>query len=733
MIKYFISLNSENILKGNSTMKTSSKVLSLVLVLAMCLSVSAFADASYTPGTYTGTSSGHEAGITVTVTVDETSITDVEIDVSNETPTIGAIQGDALKAQILEAQSAEIDGVTGATETSQGVIRALNSALAEAAGSTAEKAAVADGTFSGTAPGFGITGMMTCDVTFKDGAITDIQVVEETDSLTGEWFANAEELLIPRILEAQSLGVDSITGATGSSAGIKNAVAAAIEAAGGNGNDWFTEVEKADATVILKDYDVIVVGLGGSGVLSYSAAANQGASVFGLEAAGKIGGDSVCTYGPMALNSRYLKDLYTNGEDYIDADDVYNVWIDYVETEDKADIIREAVYMSGDSLDYYVDNFGFEFEGRGLLGSFVKPEWTAEWCVYTPDPETGWNILGPNKTFQFTRAMDIALAMNEKNDYMCELTGEDLIFDADGKVIGVYAKYYDGTTYEIYGDSVILATGGFVGNGEMMTEVFGSPVNVMGDTVNKGDGIRMGLSAGGTTYALKTLPMIHINQVKNLIRTDALTGDQKAILSALAITTDVPAINTNGENRDPDENIIFAPNFMFYNLYTQADVDNICANGLSEKQAASSSQFLKQGELPAAGTPVADIEEILTVGAEYDDVIIAESISELAAKIGCDETVLNESLGGADTKYYAVACAGWSYATVGGLDVDVNMNVLTEAGEPIENLFAVGQDSEGVCNADGKAYSPWGGQAQSWTFVSGQIAGTCAAQYGIAQ
>ena len=72
-------------------------------------------------------------------------------------------------------------------------------------------------------------------------------------------------------------------------------------------------------------------------------------------------------------------------------------------------------------------------------------------------------------------------------------------------------------------------------------------------------------------------------------------------------------------------------------------------------------------------------------------------------------------------------CAPGSSFTVGGLDVDANMNVLREDGTPIENLFAVGQDSEGVCNVDGKAYTPWGGQAQSWTFVSGQIAGTQAA------
>jgi hypothetical protein len=61
------------------------------------------------------------------------------------------------------------------------------------------------------------------------------------------------------------------------------------------------------------------------------------------------------------------------------------------------------------------------------------------------------------------------------------------------------------------------------------------------------------------------------------------------------------------------------------------------------------------------------------------------------------------------------------------------MNVLREDGSVIENLFAVGQDSEGVCNVDGKAYTPWAGQAQSWTFVSGQIAGTQAAQVAMAE
>lgn len=723
------------------------KVFSLVLALAVCLAAVGYAEgAAYVPGTYSASSAGFHSDVTVTVTVDETSITEVTLDVSGETEGIGAAAGDALASQILEAQSAEIDGVSGATVTSSAAKVALTACLAEAAGETGEKAPVADGTYSGTAPSFSFLSQMTCDVTFKDGAITSIEVVEESDSATGEWFANAEELLIPRILDSQSLAVDAITGATTSSNAIKSCVAAAIDAAGGNSAQWHDPIEKKTDTVRIEDYDVIVVGMGGSGVMSYCAAAEQGASVFGIEAAGKIGGDSVCTYGPMALNSEYLKETFTNGEDYIDEDAVYNTWIEYVGSEDKADVIHKAVYQSGSALDYYVENFGFEFEGLGLLGSFVVPEWTQLWCVYSADDDnTSWNVLGPNKTFQFLRALDIANGMNEKNQYMTELTATSLIFDEDGKAIGVNAEYYDGTAYEIYGKTIILATGGFLGNEDMMKEYLGSTICTIGDIVNDGTGIQMGISAGGATYMMGTLPMVHISQVPNLIRNDDLTADQKAILSALALTTDQTMVTTEGNlwgntNQSGTEEegitveIVFAPEFRYYVVYSQEDIDAIRETGLTETQAAATSQFMGQGgTLPAAGTPVADIDTILTVGEEYGNVIKADSLSALAAAIGCDEDNLSTALEGVDTTYYAVSCNSYAYATVGGLDVDANMNVLREDGTAIENLFAVGQDSEGVCNVDGKAYTPWGGQAQSWTFVSGQIAGQQAAAVATAE
>lgn len=93
--------------------------------------------ALYTPGTYTATAQGMESAVAVTATFDETSIVDVAIDVSGETQGIGAAAGEALKAQIMAAQGVAIDGVSGASVTSNAVKTALADCINQAGGSVA--------------------------------------------------------------------------------------------------------------------------------------------------------------------------------------------------------------------------------------------------------------------------------------------------------------------------------------------------------------------------------------------------------------------------------------------------------------------------------------------------------------------------------------------------------------------------------------------------------------------
>lgn len=682
----------------------------------------------YIPGTYTAEATGM-GKVTVTITVDADSIIDVALDLSAETPSIGQAAEADLISRVMAAQSAEFDAVAGATITTDAVKVALSSALAQAAeAEEAVKTPVQDGTYTATASSFSVTGMMTCDVTFKDGAIADIIVVEETDSQTGKTLTAIPEIYIPRLIEAQSLTVDAVTGATYSSNAVRSCVAQAIELAGGDSTQWYTPVEKAADAVVLEGYDVIVVGLGGSGILSYCSAAHEGASVFGIEQAALVGGNSVNTAGPMAINSEYLKETANNGEDYIDAGEVYDVWMEYVGDKGKADIIKIAIDESGEALDFYIENFGIQVSG--LKGSFVKPEWTALWTYYVGDTVVERRV---NTANAYQAALDKAAALNEKSGYSTELTATELITDASGSVTGVRAISYDGSMYEVYGDSVILATGGFVGNEEMMERYLGSSVNVFGTTINNGAGIQMAQAVGGALFNIDVPAMIHITQVPNIIRNDDLDSTQKAILTALCLSSDQLAVTVNGElwgNPKPD--ITYAPGYQYYVVYTQEEIDAIRIEGLRESYAKTVAAVprMGQGGTFEVGVPVADIDTILEVGMKYGNVIKASSIAELAAATGCNEAALSESLGGRETTYYAVIAAAYSYATVGGLDVDANMNVLREDGSVIENLYAVGQDSEGVCNASGKAYTPWAGQAQSWTFVSGRIAGQNAAAYG---
>ena len=90
--------------------------------------------AVYTPGTYTASEQGLESTVTVTMTFDETSILDVQIDAAGETAGIGAATPEPLAKAILEAQSADVDAVAGATVTSNAVKKAAQNCIAQAKG-----------------------------------------------------------------------------------------------------------------------------------------------------------------------------------------------------------------------------------------------------------------------------------------------------------------------------------------------------------------------------------------------------------------------------------------------------------------------------------------------------------------------------------------------------------------------------------------------------------------------
>ncbi|MBQ6374528.1 MAG: FAD-binding protein [Clostridia bacterium] len=164
----------------------------------------AVAEGIYTPGTYSAAAKGIAGDVTVTMTFDANSITDVQIDVSGETPEIGGKIGESMAQAILDAQGADIDAVSGATVTSDAIRTAAAACISQASGKTVElsvKDDAAPSDWLGEAPeiadaditeeletevlvvGCGTGGWITAMTAAEEGA--KVLVVEKREAPTG--------------------------------------------------------------------------------------------------------------------------------------------------------------------------------------------------------------------------------------------------------------------------------------------------------------------------------------------------------------------------------------------------------------------------------------------------------------------------------------------------------------------------------------------------------------------
>lgn len=245
------------------------KLLSLILSGVMALTVMPFgASAEAQTVTATGTGMGE---ITVTLTVEDGKITAATVDTGNETAGYGLDKGAELAAQLVTAQSADIDGISGATLTSNGVRTAATQALAQA-GVTVEEKAVIPGVYIGT--GRGSRGDIKAAVQVDETGIAGIWSLENADSPV--FSQMAIDTVIDEIVEKQSLAVDAYTGATITSRGTILAVEDALKQAGYNTATLYNveQTERTPAEDVT--VDVLVVGGGTSGLVAALAADTNG-------------------------------------------------------------------------------------------------------------------------------------------------------------------------------------------------------------------------------------------------------------------------------------------------------------------------------------------------------------------------------------------------------------------------------------------------------------------------
>ena len=438
----------------------------------------------YTPGTYTGEAMGYGGTVAVSVTVDASAITGVTVTGDQETPTVGGAHLEELAEQIKTAQSAEIDGVAGATVTSTAAKEAAAKAIAAAKGEEPQSAALTPGTYTATKEGFQHC-HVTVSVTVDENSIQDVQIVECTDHPITITDTPCRE--IPQaILDHQSFNVDGVTGATFTSNAIKQAVKDCLDQAGGSGG-FSAAPEKAPLTKGEDVHtDILVVGGGGAGMTAaieaYSGeSANDpnGLRVTLIEKAGFLGGTTSVSGGA----------FYTYSDETGAYDDA---WLDQVVESEKAAL---SPFMNLEINEDLV---------RGLAGTFLRTSTLlASAGVNAPVSPWGAGFASPDE-HQEPRwpGAYLAYAVNKYLptsgiDVRLNTRAMKLLTDESGAVIGVSVQ--DKTsTYDIYAQKVILACGDFAHNPEMIREYAPEFVEglVFAAGTNTGDGLKMALEVG---------------------------------------------------------------------------------------------------------------------------------------------------------------------------------------------------------------------------------------------
>lgn len=218
-------------------------------------------------GTYEGTGTGYAGAITVSVEIKDKKIVAINVLKVEADDEAFFNRAKAVIDRIIQSQSLDVDVVSGATYSSNGIISAVKNALTgekdsgktaaadagKGQGTTevsqvADAAAYRDGTYYGTATGFG--GPMKVKVVISDGKIASIEIVENKDDAS---YLNRAKTLIEKIISGQTTNVDTVSGATYSSAGIINAVRNALAQAAVSGTSDLqgtTENTSATATTV---------------------------------------------------------------------------------------------------------------------------------------------------------------------------------------------------------------------------------------------------------------------------------------------------------------------------------------------------------------------------------------------------------------------------------------------------------------------------------------------------
>ena len=470
--------------------------------------------------------------------------------------------------------------------------------------------------------------------------------------------------------------------------------------------------------------DIVVIGGGGAGLAAAVAAAEAGASnIILLEARRVPGGNAVFPVGIFAVESRIQKHLGIDAR----TDEVFKIAMKYAHWKINPRLVRALLDKSGDTI-HWLESKGVKF--AGVIPHHPNQVY-AVFHISSRPGRTGSAIVKALRK----NCTDLGVRL------LCQTRAKRLLTDEKGSVIGVLATTED-KELSIRAKSVIIATGGFAGNKELLKKYLPSydeeGIHHQG-ILHKGDGLRLATEIGAATEGMVTLEMVG----------PAFAGPRS--ISPIVDRPNTIWVNKNGE-RFTDETVAFLFPEAANTVYRQPGktsytlFDERIKQGIIEEGFSSFEEIV----LSIIRSWPAGLDNDLRSQVDKGTVKISDSWGEIAGWIGIAPEVLQHTIDeynsfcdrGHDEifakdrrylmplrtpPYYAIKCGIDLIATHGGIKVNHHMEVLNQQDIPICGLYAAGIETGGT---DSDTYNiALSGHAFGFTINSGRIAGESAAKY----
>ena len=596
-------------------------------------------------------------------------------------------------------------------------------------------------TYTGEAFGHDKENPVKVTLTIKDKTITKVEV--DASHETNGIGSKAAETMPGAIVAANSLEVDGVSGATQTSKAIIEAATAALKQAGLEPSDL---VSKNTSTTKAKDIeetvDVVVVGAGGAGMTAAITATDAGKKVIVVESQPIAGGNSVRSTGGMnAAKTPYQdknefkeaagveKTLATAAEKFADNETITALaatvkaqweayqanpqgYFDSVELMELDTLIGGKGKNNPELVKTLAENSAAAIEWLASIGAEVKN-------VGAFGGASVKRIHRPvNADGKVTAVGAYIVPILEKNlqdrnvQFLFDTTANEIIMK-DGKAVGIKATGKDGHKVTINAKSVVIATGGFGANAEMVEkykpELKGfATTNAEGA---QGQGIEMATAVGAATVDMDQIqihPTVHIEEDGNAhLITEGLRGD-----GAILVNAEGKRFYDEVSTRDKVSAAIIAqPDKSAWLVVDQSMVD----------KSAVIAGYIKSGYTVTGAT----YEELAkAMGVDEATFVSTMNTWNQAVEAKSDAEFNRTSFANPLTTapYYAIKITPAVHHTMGGIVINPKAEVLNEKGEAISGLFAAGEVTGGVHGAN-----RLGGNAVADFTVFGRIAGQSAA------